>query len=143
MGELYPNATRCCFWGVFRVNIYEKMNELFNPKLTPTAQKLRRNMTKEERHLWYDFLRTLPVPVKRQKVLGRYIVDFYVPCAKLVIEIDGTQHFEVEGELKDKTRDEFLNEHGLTVLRYSNYDVNVNFDVVCQDIWNYLEPWLP
>ena len=100
-------------------------------------------MTKEERHLWYDFLRGLPISVKRQKVIGRYIVDFYVPCAKMAIEIDGTQHFEVEGELKDKVRDKFLNEHGITVLRYSNYDVNANFNVVCQDIRNHLESLLP
>ena len=118
------------------------MNELANPRLTRNAQSLRRNMTKEERHLWYDFLRELPVQVKRQKALGRYIADFYVPCAKFVIEIDGSQHYEAAGEENDKIRDNFFTQHGISVLRYSNYDVNKNFDVVCRDIWNHLEPWL-
>ncbi len=75
--------------------------------------------------------------------MGRYIVDFYVPVAKIVIEIDGSQHYEVQGEQSDRIRDEFLHHYGIDVLRYSNYDVNKNFDVVCQDIWNHLEKWLP
>ena len=71
------------------------MNKTNNSRLRPYAQKLRREMTKEERHLWYDFLRTLPVNFYRQKVLGSYIVDFYCASAKLVIELDGSQHFEL------------------------------------------------
>ena len=68
------------------------MNKTNNSRLTGNAQKLRREMTEEERHLWYDFLKGLPVTVNRQKVIGRYIVYFYCAEAKLVIEIDGTQH---------------------------------------------------
>ena len=67
-----------------------------NPNLKPAAQKLRREMTREERHLWYDFLKALPVNVHRQQVIGPYIVDFYIAPAKLVIELDGSQHFEPE-----------------------------------------------
>ena len=66
------------------------MNENNNPELTHIAQNLRKNMTKEERHLWYDFLKKLPITIQRQKVIGQYIVDFYCASAKLVIEIDGS-----------------------------------------------------
>ena len=64
------------------------MNKTCNSKLTPNAKILRKNMTKEERHLWYDFLKLLPITVNRQKVVGNYIVDFYCAEAKLVIELD-------------------------------------------------------
>ncbi len=110
------------------------MNKTNNPKLKPFAQKLRRDMTKEERHLWYDFLKDLPITVNRQKVIGNYIADFYCANAKLIIEIDGTQHYEDEGIKSDKKRDEFFKELGIKVLRYSNEDVNNNFDGVCEDI---------
>ena len=95
-------------------------------------------MTKEERHLWFCFLKTLPVNINRQKVIGDYIVDFYCAVKKTVIELDGSQHFEDEGKETDRTRDSFLNSLGITVLRYSNYDVNCRFEVVCKDIWNHL-----
>ena len=112
------------------------MNEFNNPKLTGNAKVLRKNMTKEERHLWYDFLKSLPVTFNRQKVVGKYIVDFYCASKKIVIELDGSQHYEEKGIMEDKERDEFLNSLGLKVLRYSNFDINKNFDVVCQDILN-------
>ena len=95
-------------------------------------------MTKEERHLWYDFLRALPVRVHRQKVIGKYIVDFYIAEAKLVIELDGSQHYEETGAHADLQRDAYLQSLGLTVVRYSNADVNQNFRGVCQDICNRL-----
>ena len=114
------------------------MNQLYNPKLTPNAKSLRKNMTKEERHLWYDFLKSLPTTVHRQKVVGHYIVDFYIAEAKIVIELDGSQHFDDEGQRSDAERDAFLRAQGLTVLRYANSDVNKNFQGVCQDIWNHL-----
>ena len=114
------------------------MNKTNNPKLKPYAQKLRREMTKEERHLWYDFLKDLPVNVNRQKVIGKYIVDFYIASYEIVIELDGSQHYEEEGINSDKERDAFLNGLGLIVLRYSNDDVNNNFDGVCEDILNRL-----
>lgn len=94
-------------------------------------------MTKEERHLWYDFLKVLPVTVNRQKVIKNYIVDFYIAKYKLVIEVDGSQHYENAGSAKDKKRDYDLNLMGITVLRYSNYDTNFSFDAVCEDILNH------
>ena len=110
------------------------MNKTNNPKLTNHAKKLRKNMTKEERHLWYDFLKSLPQTINRQKVIGNYIVDFYCAAAKIVIEIDGSQHYTDEGIQKDIKRDLYLNGLGITVLRYSNLDVNRNFNGVCMDI---------
>ena len=95
-------------------------------------------MTKEEKHLWYDFLKTLPINVNRQKVIGKYIVDFYIASVKTVIELDGSQHYEAEGINSDKKRDAFFNGLGISVLRYSNDDVNNNFDGVCEDILNRL-----
>ena len=115
------------------------MNQTNNPKLRKNAQKLRRQMTKEERRLWYDFLKQLPVTVNRQKVIGRYIVDFYCASAKLVIELDGSQHYEDEGAASDRERDHALNQLGITVARYSNDDVNRNFNGVCADLLRRLE----
>ncbi len=115
------------------------MNETYNSKLTPNAKTLRNNMTKEEKHLWYDFLKTLSVTVNRQKVIGKYIVDFYIASSKLVVEVDGSQHYDLDGEQSDKVRDEYLNNLGISVLRYSNYDVNNHFEGVCQDILNNLD----
>ena len=103
------------------------------------AKELRKNMTQEERRLWYLFLKDLPQMVHRQKVIGGYIVDFYIASAKLVIEIDGSQHYEEEAKKQDEKRDEYLKEQGLTVCRYSNYDVNRNFSGVCEDIIEHIK----
>ncbi len=96
-------------------------------------------MTKEERRLWYDFLKQVPITVNRQKVIGHYIVDFYCASAKLVIELDGSQHYETEGTAADQERDHALNQLGITVVRYSNRDINRNFDGVCADLLRRLE----
>ena len=114
------------------------MNKANNSKLTANAKTLRKRMTKEERHLWYDFLKTLSVTVNRQKVLGNYIVDFYIASSKIVIEIDGSQHFEEEHQVSDEERDEELYKLGITVLRYTNADINKRFNSVCEDILNKL-----
>ena len=114
------------------------MNENHNPVLKPYSQKLRKEMTKEERHLWYDFLKSLPITINRQKVVGKYILDFYCAKAKTAIELDGSQHFENEGVDKDVERDAYLKEQGIKVLRYSNYDINRNFEAVCIDIREHL-----
>ena len=115
------------------------MNKTSNPKLSGNARNLRKHMTKEERHLWYDFLKPLPTMVHRQKVIGNYIVDFYIADAKLVIELDGSQHYTKEGQNSDYHRDAYLHSLGLTVLRYSNADVNLRFHSVCEDILNRLK----
>ena len=114
------------------------MNSTNNPRLTENAKALRRSMTKQERHLWYDFLKSLPLTVHRQKVIGTYIVDFYCAEAKLIIELDGSQHYGDAGLADDAERDAFLSRLGLTVKRYSNADVDTRFDGVCMDILSFL-----
>jgi len=115
------------------------MNDQYNSSLTFNAKKLRQTMTKEERRLWYDFLKSFPVTVHRQKVLGQYIVDFYIAQAKIVIELDGSQHYENAGKLKDEERDAYLRSIGCKVLRYSNADIHQRFPFVCEDIYNHLQ----
>ncbi len=115
------------------------MNKTYNSKLTDNAKTLRKNMTKEEKHLWYDFLKNLDVTVNRQKVIGNYIVDFYIASSRLVIELDGSQYYEDSGIENDATRDEYLNSLGNKVLRYSNMDINNRFKYVCQDILNNID----
>ena len=115
-------------------------NNWYSKNLKPYAQELRknRNMTPQERKLWYHFLKELPFPVKRQKINGGYIADFYVPSAKLVIELDGSQHYSEEGLEYDAERDQYMRSLGLTVLRYSNADLSRNYEAVCDDIRNHL-----
>ena len=115
------------------------MNTFSNSDLTVFAKELRKNMTRHERHLWYDFLKTLPLTVHRQKVIGTYIVDFYIAEKKLVIELDGSQHYDLPGKQSDAARDQDLREQGLTVLRYANSDVDKDFSGVCEDILVHLQ----
>ena len=110
------------------------MDRKHNKNNVTLARILRKNMTKEERHLWYDFLRDYPVRFSRQKVLGKYIADFYCAKAGLVIELDGSQHYEDEGILKDEKRTRYLEGYGLKVIRISNLDINKNFTGVCEYI---------
>ena len=112
------------------------MERKHNAGLTANAKKLRKNMTKEERHLWYDFLRSYPIRFLRQKVIDNYIVDFYCHSARLVIELDGSKHYEEKGLLKDKIRTEIIEQRNLTVIRIPNNEENRNFEGVCQYIDN-------
>ena len=105
-----------------------------NPELTERARKLRKEMTKEERHLWYDFLRHYPVRFLRQKVIDNYIVDFYCNKARLIIELDGSKHYETASETYDQIRTKHFESRNLTVVRFSNYELNHNFDGVCRYI---------
>ena len=109
-----------------------------NSELTPNARSLRKNMTKQERELWYRFLNTLEFRFRRQKVIGQYIVDFYCAEKKLAIELDGSQHFETKNIEKDAERTKFLNDKGIVVLRYTNLQVDKNFKSVCEDIYAHL-----
>ena len=115
------------------------MNKTNNPNLTGNSKTLRKNMTKEERHLWYDFLKQLPITVNRQKVIGEYIVDFYCAQAKLVIELDGAQHYEEKGLKKDEERTKYLESYGLKILRIPNTEINKNFDGVCEYINKFVK----
>ena len=114
------------------------MNERNNSKLTRNAQMLRKSMTKEERHLWYDFLKSQEVTFNRQKVIGKYIADFYCAEKQLVIELDGSQRYMDEGQQADKERDAYFASLGLKVLRYSNRQIHTQFDSVCNDILRHL-----
>ena len=111
-----------------------KTERKHNPQLTSNAKVLRKNMAKEERHLWYDFLRSYPVRFLRQKVIDNYVVDFYCHDARLIIELDGSQHYSEIGLLKDKIRTERIEERNLTVVRIPNNEVNKNFSGVCEYI---------
>lgn len=110
------------------------MEPKHNKKLVPIAKILRRNMTKEERHLWYDFLKDYPVKFLRQKPIRNYVVDFYCATANLVIEIDGSQHFYTNSLKRDEERTQILNSYGINVLRVSNSDIHRNFRGVCETI---------
>ena len=110
------------------------MDRKHNTKITANARRLRKEMTKEERRLWYGFLRSYPKRFFRQKVLGRYIVDFYCASASLVIELDGAQHFETKTETRDSQRTAYLEQYGLRVVRIPNNEINQNFRGVCEYI---------
>ena len=110
------------------------MKGLKNEKLTPISKTLRKNMTAEERHLWYDFLKNLPLTINRQKVIGPYVLDFYCASKGIAIELDGSQHHREEDMEKDTVRDRYLDGRGIQVLRYSNTAVRKDFRDVCSDI---------
>ena len=110
-----------------------------NNQLLDRAKNLRKNMTPQERRLWYQFLRTYPVKIYKQRIIGSYIVDFYCASAKLVIEIDGSQHFEEQGLAYDAERTSYLESLGLAVIRYSNADINCCFQRVCDSIHFHIQ----
>ena len=110
----------------------------YNRGLKANAQRLRREMTQEEKKLWFGLLKKLPITVNRQKVIGNYIVDFYIASVKLVIETDGKQHLTREHSAKDRDRDDALRERGISILRYSNEAVNSRFNVVANDILSHV-----
>ena len=105
-----------------------------NSKLTPFAQQLRKNMTPEERRLWYEYLNTYPYRFRRQITVGIYILDFYCAEAKLAIEIDGAQHYLPKGKQHDLCRTNYLNELGIKVLRLTNHEVIEKLQSVCTRI---------
>ena len=113
------------------------MQRKTNPELTWNAKQLRKNMTPEEKTIWYQYLRNYPVKIYRQRVVGHFIADFYCAKAKLVIELDGSQHYEEGGLRYDKMRTQFLQDLGLTVLRIPNNEIHRNLRGVC-DYIDYL-----
>ena len=105
-----------------------------NAALKHNAQNLRKNQTKEEGLLWNLFLKRCPVRFRRQYVIGNYIVDFYCHAAKLVVELDGSQHYDPAEVQKDNVRTQYLESIGIYVLRFSNLDVLRRFEDVCAEI---------
>ena len=114
----------------------------YNPKLIEKAKKLRKNMTPAESKLW-KFLRTFPLKMWRQKPISHFIVDFYCPKLKLVIEIDGESHFTEEGKAYDRKRTKILESYELRVIRFTNHQVLHDFEDVCQQIMGFIPPSPP
>ncbi len=112
----------------------------YNPQNKMRARRLRNNMTKPEKKLWYRFLRNHDTRVIRQHPIHHYIVDFYCPSRKLVIEVDGPSHYTKKGKMYDHRRTKALESYGITVVRFSNKDVMTNFDAVCEQLQKYLSP---
>ena len=111
----------------------------YNRNLVTNARELRKNMTPEEKHLWYDFLKRLPYNVSRQHNIENYIVDFYIPKKKIVIEVDGIQHNSNEHKEADEKRDKALERWGIKVLRYTNESIRHNFSAVAASILNNID----
>ncbi|MBR6784422.1 MAG: DUF559 domain-containing protein [Clostridia bacterium] len=107
------------------------MERKHNKKLVPLAKSLRKNMTPEEKHLWYDFLRKHPARFTRQKVFGRYIADFYSAKARLVVEVDGSWHYAEDAQAHDNERTAYMEKYGVRVFRIDNSEINRDFDNVC------------
>ncbi len=114
------------------------MQKKSNDELFRNAKALRHNMTNEERRLWYCFLKDYPLHFYKQKILGYYIADFYCSKAKLVIELDGSQHYTEAGIEKDTERTKFLNRFGITVIRIPNIEIEKNFAGACAYIDDYI-----
>jgi len=110
------------------------MERKHNSDLTPRAKELRKSMAEQERKLWYLFLRNYPVRFLRQKVIDCFIVDFYCAAAKLVVELDGSQHFDEPVISYDNERENILKGYGLDVIRFANNDVVRQFRAVCDSI---------
>jgi very-short-patch-repair endonuclease len=109
----------------------KKFHTGYNPVFLEKSRELRKNMTRQEKHLWYDFLRNYPVRFYRQRPIDWYIVDFYCAKARLAIELDGGQHMENESKEYDRLRTEILKKYDVEVLRFTNTDIDKQFDAVC------------
>ena len=105
-----------------------------NNAMLPRARELRKNMTPHERKLWYLFLRGYPIKIYKQRIIGPFVVDFYCASARVVIELDGLQHYTNQGAAYDMERSAFLKSLGLLVLRFTNQQIDDEFDIVCQSI---------
>ena len=114
-------------------------SHLYRSRSQQNAKSLRQNMTPQERHLWYDFLRLAPARFQGQRPIGRYIVDFVCVSAKLIVELDGSQHCEPEALVWDEERTKELESMGYRVLRISNLDVSQHFREVCEKILQAVE----
>jgi len=123
------------------------MIERGNMHLLEPARELRKHATKQENHLWYDFLKKRTEQWHRQRVIGNFIVDFYCPKAKLVIELDGMHHEQHPQKSYDEERDIYLTGLGLLVLRFQNHEIDNDFLRVREQITSISTlrlqaPWL-
>ena len=109
----------------------------YNPALVEQAREMRKNMTPAESKLWFGFLRNFKFRVLRQRPIDHFIVDFYCAALKLVIEVDGAEHFTDDGKAQDEQRTQVLEGYGLTVIRFSNHQIETDFGSVCQQINSY------
>ena len=114
----------------------------YNSNLNPIAKHLRKSMTKEEKHLWYDFLKNYKYKFRRQYIIDNYIADFFCSAANLVIELDGSQHYQPDVMVKDQVRTEVIEQFGYTVLRFPNNLINNKFHDVCVYIDFYVRSHL-
>ncbi len=119
------------------------MSLRYNKSNIPRARDLRKNMTDEERKLWLYCLKDLPVKFRKQKPIGNYIVDYYCSEIGVVIEIDGSQHFEQDGMSYDKKRDEYLSGLVLSVVRIPNNNIRFDFVAVRELIYNVVSEYKP
>ncbi|MFI3272726.1 MAG: endonuclease domain-containing protein [Pseudomonadota bacterium] len=110
------------------------MSLKYNNILIPRVKELRKNMTPQEKRLWYEFLREYPIRFQRQKAIGHYIADFYCHRAKLIIELDGSQHYTDDGEAHDEKRTIEINKYKFEVLRFSNIEITEKFQECCECI---------
>jgi very-short-patch-repair endonuclease len=108
--------------------MYKNNNHLENAKI------LRKNMTPQEKHLWYDFLKAYPIKIYKQRIIDEYIVDFYCHKSKVAIEIDGYLHYTADGKRKDELRTKELQKYGILVIRFSDSDIDNQFENVCKQI---------
>ena len=115
------------------------MERKHNSSLVPFARDLRNNMTKEERHLWYDFLKGYEPRFQRQKIVGQFILDFYCAAASLAIEIDGSQHYTEMGKENDAERTKIIEDYKIKIIRFSNLEIKQNFEGVCQMVDNVVK----
>ena len=110
-----------------------------NYKMLGTARALRRNLTPQEHRLWYVFLRDYPIKIYKQRIIESFVVDFYCAQSRLVIELDGSQHYTEQGKAYDAERSAVLEQYGLLVLRFANNDVDNHFDAVCAQIHSIIQ----
>ena len=110
------------------------MKQFYNGSLMANAHILRKEMTPWERKLWFLFLRSYPIRIYRQRILGPYIADYYCAKAKLIVELDGSQHFMPDGQDADTRRSEYLEVKGYSILRFPNIEIDRSFQAVCETI---------
>ena len=115
----------------------------YNKNMIPRAKELRKQMTPQEKRLWYDFLSKYPIRFQRQKTIGSYIVDFYCYKAKLVVELDGTQHYTADGLGYDEERTKYLKSFDLNIIRFPNKEIDQCFETVCDRIDSEVKKLLP